>query len=134
MSTPKLASYVHVQDDSGKTYVFGPTDRVPDWAVSKITNPRAWEGGKVPTPEDPAARVKRLRAELAAAESQVSGEGSTSETPSESDDDGPPPKSGAGSGVAKWREYAARHGVEVPADASREDVITALTEADVPTE
>lgn len=71
MSAPKLASYVHVQDADGKMQVFGPDDRVPDWAARKITNPRAWEGGKAPVAEDPAAKVERLRRELAAAEAEA---------------------------------------------------------------
>ncbi len=68
MSDPKLATYVHVADKSGKMHVFGPDDEVPDWAVRKITNPRAWEGGEAPVAEEPTAKVERLRAELAAAE------------------------------------------------------------------
>jgi hypothetical protein len=48
--------------------------------------------------------------------------------------DGPPPKGGAGSGAPEWRAYAARKGVEVPDDASRDDVIAALSAANVPTE
>lgn len=48
--------------------------------------------------------------------------------------DGPPPKGGAGSGAAAWREYAAKHNVEVSADASREDVVAALDAAGVRTE
>lgn len=46
----------------------------------------------------------------------------------------PPPKGGAGSGVAKWREYADATGVQVDDEASRDDVIAALDAAGVPTE
>jgi len=48
--------------------------------------------------------------------------------------DGPPPKGGAGSGAPAWRAYAAKKGVEVAEDASREDVVAALEAAGVPTE
>ncbi len=46
------------------------------------------------------------------------------------DDDGQvqePPRSGKGSGVTAWREFAARPDVnlDVPADASREEIIAA---------
>lgn len=46
----------------------------------------------------------------------------------------PPPQSGKGSGVQAWHDYAVANDVEVSEDASRADVIAALTEADVPTE
>lgn len=44
-----LVSYVHVRDEQGQAFVFGPGDKVPDWAVKRIINPKAWEGGKAPT-------------------------------------------------------------------------------------
>jgi hypothetical protein len=44
-----------------------------------------------------------------------------------------PARSGPGSGAEKWRAYAADQQVEVPADASREDVIEALDAAGKPT-
>lgn len=47
---------------------------------------------------------------------------------------GVPPKGGPGSGRDAWAAYAAEHDVEVPADASREDIVAALDAADVPTE
>jgi hypothetical protein len=71
MKTRKLASYVHVHDDGGKTHVFGPDDKVPDWAAAKITNTRAWADGEAPVVEDPRARVERLRRELEAAEADA---------------------------------------------------------------
>lgn len=45
-----------------------------------------------------------------------------------------PPKDGSGSGKAAWHTYAAAIGVEVPADASRDDVIAAIEAAGKPTE
>ncbi len=38
----RLATYVHVMDDEGRSTVYGPDDEVPAWAASKITNPKAW--------------------------------------------------------------------------------------------
>lgn len=48
--------------------------------------------------------------------------------------DGPPPKSGRGSGLDAWKAYAAAHDVEVPDGVSKDDLITALESAGVPTE
>lgn len=45
-----------------------------------------------------------------------------------------PARSGSGSGAEAWRNYAAKVGVGVPADASRDDVIVALEAAGKPTE
>lgn len=45
-----------------------------------------------------------------------------------------PPRSGAGSGADAWAAYAATVGVDVADDASREDIITALTGAGKPVE
>lgn len=46
----------------------------------------------------------------------------------------PPAQGGPGSGAEAWRNYAAKVGVDVPQDASRDDVITALGAAGKPTE
>ncbi|MFF3190553.1 hypothetical protein [Streptomyces misionensis] len=42
-----------------------------------------------------------------------------------------PPRSGRGSGVDVWREFAEQHDVEVAADASRDDIIAACEAAGV---
>lgn len=47
----KLRSFVHVSDETGLSHVFGPNDVVPDWAVVKIVNPKAWEVAPVAAPE-----------------------------------------------------------------------------------
>lgn len=39
-----------------------------------------------------------------------------------------PPRAGAESGVEAWRSYAASKGIEVPEDASRDDIIAAVEE------
>ena len=46
----------------------------------------------------------------------------------------PPAQGGPGSSAEAWRSYAAKVGVDVPRDASRDDVITALEAAGKPTE
>jgi len=131
MSGPKLATYVHVADERDQMHVFGPDDTVPAWAAKKITNPDAWEGGKVPTAqEDPAAELARLEARIAELKAGSESEPTTPVV----DPDGPPPKGGAGSGAPAWREYAAKRKVEVSADVSREDVWAALEAAGIPTE
>lgn len=141
MSGRKLATYVHVADEHDAMHVFGPDDTVPDWAAKKIVNPKAWQGGKAPTSaEDPTDELVRLRAKLAELEAGLAAaqEGHAlpvrvlAGVPAQAD--GPPPKGGAGSGAPAWREYAASKGVEVAEDASREDVIAALTDAGIPTE
>ncbi|MFI6819726.1 hypothetical protein ACIBJE_02090 [Micromonospora sp. NPDC050187] len=111
----KLSTFVHVHErgedgnPTGRTEVFGPNDDLPDWAVRSINNPNVWADSQ----------------DAAQADANPGGSGGQ---------DGPPPKGGAGSGAPAWREYAARNGVEVPADASREDIIAALDEAKVRTE
>ncbi|PWR08599.1 hypothetical protein DKT68_15295 [Micromonospora acroterricola] len=121
---------MHVADEHDQTHVFGPLDAVPAWAAKKITNPKAWEGGKVPSSvEDPEAELARLEARIAELKAVQTSDGSGA-----SKQDGPPPKGGAGSGAPAWQKYAAAHEVEVPADASREAIWAALDAAGVPTE
>jgi hypothetical protein len=49
-------------------------------------------------------------------------------------DDDPPPRAGKGSGTTVWADYARRHGVDVPDDADRGEIIDALDAAGVRTE
>lgn len=44
----------------------------------------------------------------------------------------PPPRAGRGSTTAAWRTYATKHGVTIPTDADRDDIITACRNADIP--
>lgn len=52
----------------------------------------------------------------------------------------PPPRGGAGSGADAWRAYAAAAAgkkgleIEIPEDATRDDIIKALEGADIPVE
>ncbi|MET7395614.1 hypothetical protein ABZS66_19200 [Dactylosporangium sp. NPDC005572] len=45
----------------------------------------------------------------------------------------PPPRAGAGSDRESWAAYATRNGVDVAADAKRDEIIAALDTAGVPT-
>lgn len=55
-------------------------------------------------------------------------------TDDEAADDGPPPKTGKGSAKEAWVTYADTLGVEVDADATRDDIIAAIAEAGHPVE
>ncbi|WP_432050305.1 hypothetical protein [Verrucosispora sp. NA02020] len=140
MSRPELATYVHVADEQGTAHVFGPGDRVPDWAAGKIVNPKAWKGGKAPGPaESPEDELARLQARINALKAAVDAGASPGQGVDSAGDPGegepvPPPKGGPGSGAPAWRAYAAANDVDVEPDASREDVIAALDEAGVRTE
>lgn len=103
-----LVTHVSLRDDVGNVVSFGPGDDVPEWAQRRITNPRVWEGGEAPFPAG-----------------------------GEDDDDagdGPPPKSGKGSGVRAWRKYAADNGVDVEGLSEPETIWAALEARGVPTE
>lgn len=159
MGAPRLSTFVHVVEMTtdkggkpvqGRSGMFGPTDSLPDWAVSSINNPDVWAGDPparsepaplaTSVPEDPGAELARLEgriAELKATEFLALPQTFVAGVlPPEkgSDQDGPPPKGGAGSGAPAWREYAAKRQVEVAEDASREDVWAALEAAGVRTE
>ena len=114
MGGRKLNTYVHVVelDGEGRSATFGPADDLPEWAIAAISNPDVWDG----RPADQAPAVA------------LAGDSTPPVRPA-----GIPPRGGAGSGAPAWREYAASKGVEVAADASREDCITALDAAGVPT-
>lgn len=107
MAGRRLKTFVHV---GGTAY--GPDDDVPADVAEQIGD-HAWaddsdEGGDEPDRVgfvDPNARTATT--------------------------DEAPPRSGRGSGVEAWRAYAARHDLDVPADASREDIIAAAEDADL---
>jgi hypothetical protein len=120
----KLNTTVHV---NGVAY--GPGKDIPSAVAAQISNPDVWEGGKAPsnagsavTPQ-PALQLSVTRAEAAAPPPAASA--ATSEVPR---------KGGAGSGKDAWAAYAAAKGVQVPDDATRDDIVTALDAAGVPTE
>lgn len=95
--------------ETGEVVLLAAGGQVPDWATDQVGEHLLTPSATTPEPQTPAASTKPAG-------------------------DGPPPKGGAGSGAPEWRAYAARKGVEVPADANRDQVVAALTAADAPTE
>ena len=53
--------------------------------------------------------------------------------PDSDDDEGPPPKSGKGSGIRAWRVYAMAHGVD-PEGLDEAEIVAELQAAGVPVE
>jgi hypothetical protein len=94
--------------------VYGPDDEVPADHAALITNPKAWEGGKLQSTE---------------------GDSSKQDSGSEATDSGAnpdePPRSGKGSSKEAWAEFAQSRGVHVEDEDSRDDIIAALVEAGV---
>lgn len=112
-SGPRLASYVHV---GGKRY--GPDDPIPDDVARRITNPNAWEGGRLP---DGAANDGGSTSEGATGEGDSGGSGG--EQPA-------PPRSGPGSSQEAWQEWAAgRPDLGVAAGAKKADIMAAAENA-----
>jgi len=102
--------FVTVHDENGAPHTFEPGSEVPDWAARKISNPNVWDGdAPVFDDENP--------------------EGDLSE-----DDVDEPARSGRGSGLPVWKAYAASLDIEVPDDASRDDVIKLVDEKKTSTE
>jgi hypothetical protein len=146
MSDYKLNTFVHaVEVDSkgnrtGRDQVFGPDDDLStpenEWALAAITNKDVWADGNIPEREAPepvesdeVARLQARIAELEAAQAAGnSGAGSPPVEPVEV-----PPMRGPGSGAAEWRAYARSLEVDVDDDASRDEVVSALTAAGKPT-
>lgn len=107
MAGRKLRYSVTVRDDRGDSHTFGPEETVPAWASKQITNPGAWADDKAADDSgDP-----------------DQGDGTVAI----------PPKSGRGSGIQAWMEYAAGK-VPVTGEMTRDDIIAALEHAGVPTE
>jgi hypothetical protein len=99
----RLIAYVHVDG-----VAYGPGDTVPARAAKKIGD-HAWTDGD----QDGADEV--------IVDAAVGSEGDVEA----------PPRSGRGSGIDAWRAFAEQHGVEVAADASREDIIAACEAAEL---
>ena len=98
-----LRRHVHVTNDEGATEVFKAGSTPPAWAAKKITNPSAWEDGSDADDDDTDDPVLPEDA---------------------------PPLGGKGSGVDAWREYAtSTFGLEVPDDAERDDIVSAVAAA-----
>ncbi|SDL33088.1 hypothetical protein [Streptomyces indicus] len=108
MSGRRLIAYVHVAGA-----VYGPGDDVPPEVARRI-GAHAW----APADGD----------QDDGGEQQLDDQGDGDQAPAPSE---APPRSGRGSGVEAWRKFAEQHDVEVPADATREDVIAACEAAGV---
>ncbi|MFG1872147.1 hypothetical protein [Micromonospora arborensis] len=147
-SGPRLAGYVHV---GGRRY--GPDDPIPPDVAARITNPRAWEGGKLPriatggvvrgseskgsdTVLSQVSGGFMLRPEQVAAMAADDGDQTQQDPTEDQQKQSParipaPPRTGAGSGVDAWSAYAATQGVEVEDGARRDDIIAACERAGV---
>lgn len=104
----RLIGTVHV---AGK--MFRPGDEVPEQYARQM-GAHCFEGRVHPFPE-PASSGQERQSDPK--------QGSTA-----------PPKAGPGSSKTAWAAYAANNGVTVESDATRDDIIAALTAADVSTE
>jgi len=102
-----LVRRVHVTDEQGRAFVFGPGSTVPDWAAEKILNPKAWDA----EPEAPKASGTEAA--------------KNPEEPVE-----PPPVRGPGASRANWAAYAAEHrpDVTVTDEMSQRDIVAACAE------
>lgn len=98
--------------ETGRSVVLMAGTSVPAWAADLITNPKAFDD------EDGDGGVAEPDLSDSGADDGV--------TPSQSD---PPPRSGKGSGLDAWLAYAETLGIEVPDNASRDDVINAVDNA-----
>lgn len=90
-----------------KSYLAG--SEPPADVAKLITNPDAWDGEPEPV-KAPRRRAAR------------SGGGSGGQSSEE------PPRGGEGSGVEEWRAHAEKLDIEVPEDATRDDIV-ALVDA-----
>jgi hypothetical protein len=106
----KLIANVHVGEidgvDNDTQGWYGPeygnAENVPTEVARRIPNPKAWEDGEAPDLPD---------------EDQGTDPGPQVVQNDE------PPRSGAGSGKEAWRSHAEGLGIDVPDDASRDDII-----------
>ena len=101
----RLAFSVYAMNEKDEVVWFAPGDDVPSWAAEQITNPSAWE-----------TAPKGLKLD-------ESGGAPADASPDSQDAAEEPPLGGAGSGVAAWKAYAEGLGIEVPDDASRDDIV-----------
>ncbi|WP_431881827.1 hypothetical protein [Micromonospora chalcea] len=119
---------------SGRVYAggqwYGPDDDVPAEVARTIDNPKAWEGGKMPTFDDEPAEAVTATA----GGSTTSTDGGPGQSPAGQDGDGQlrlpaPARAGKGSGKDVWEAYLKANGVTVEPGASREDMIAAAEDA-----
>ncbi|MBQ1047860.1 hypothetical protein KBX50_05225 [Micromonospora sp. C51] len=133
----RLASTVHV---GGRSY--GPDDEVPDDVARRVTNPKAWEGGKAPFTAEggvvygPGSQPVDRTNPQATREYAMTPDEVAAATDGDGDGDGAikvpaPPRAGKGSGADAWAAFAATQGVQVDEGASRDEIIAACEQAGV---
>lgn len=138
--TRRLVGYVDVVGPDGGSHCFGPGDELPEWAYEKITNPSVWATEPEPAPEADAQDEESSEVPEPPAppdEPPMTGDAwnpisETDEAPAaepvvaresiivEAEE---PPRTGKGSGTEEWRAYAEALGIDVPEDASRDQII-----------
>lgn len=130
----RLNTTVHVYDGAD-TIVYLPGQEVPQKHREQITAPGVWEDGPeahepVAEPEPtPQPAPEPVQEPAPAAEPAATPEALVI-----------PPKAGRGSSADAWRRYASEAAeradlkIEFDDDAKRDDIITALEEAKIPTE
>ncbi|WP_311208729.1 MULTISPECIES: hypothetical protein [unclassified Aeromicrobium] len=136
----RLKQTVYVTDAKGQAHVFTAESTLPEWAAKIVTNPAAFEddtsddaaGADDPTPE-PEPTPTPEPEPTPTPEPEPTPEPTPEPEPDEDEDEdeapaGPPapPKSGKGSGIKAWTEYAERIGVTIPDGADRDAIIAAV--------
>jgi hypothetical protein len=104
----RLTTFVHVGGN-----VYGPDDDVPADVAARIGD-HAWESDDDQDGDEPAA---------VGFDDPGTRENTTGPTVEA------PPRSGRGSSVDAWRTFAEQRDLDVPADATREDIIAAAEDA-----
>lgn len=99
----RLRHTVHVRDEQRRVHTFAPGDHVPEWAARKITNRAAWE--QAPEFDE---------------QPEPTGAG-------HADTSGDLPPASATKDV--WLTHAADRRVEIPAGATKAQIIEAVTAA-----
>lgn len=107
----RLNTYVHV---GGEWY--GPDSEVPA-DVAKRIGAHAWTDG-----DQDGGEPAEVGFVDPAAQQSPTPTGAGSEAP---------PRSGRGSGVEAWRTFAEQNDLDVPADATREEIIAAAEDAEL---
>jgi hypothetical protein len=119
----------------GAVYGPGYINPPPDDVAEAITNPIAW--GEEPESDDSPKDAEPVEVPVVAApgDGDVTSPDTPDPAPAPSGPAKPtvpePPRSGAGSGITAWRAFADANDVTYPADASRDEIITACEKAKV---
>lgn len=107
----RLRSYVHVDGTA-----YGPDSKVPPEVAERIGE-HAWEDSDGEAPGEDGPETVGFTDPGAAGSPTPTGAGEA------------PPRSGRGSGIDAWRKYVEDNGVDMPTDATREELIAAAETA-----